>query len=94
MSRILRVIGGLNVLGGAVLAFVFQMLTVSATDVALAQYAHRPPPVGLDGATATILSISMLFSGAIGCLLFFAIARILDRVEEVHWAVIVAPKAE
>ena len=40
----------------------------------------------LDSFAANLGSLSMLVGGVIGSLLFFAVARILDRVEEMHFA--------
>lgn len=84
MSRLLRIVGIINVIAGFVLAIVFQGLKVTLTEIAAAEYEHAPPPHGLDHITANIGSIGMLAGGAVGCLLFFAVAKILDRVEETH----------
>jgi hypothetical protein len=84
MSKALRLIGGLNVVAGIILAIMFQTLKVSYAEIAAAHYAHLPPPSGLDSFTANVGSLSMLVGAAMGALLFFAFARILDRVEAIH----------
>ena len=86
MSKILRIIGWVNIAAGLVLALMFQSLKVSSAEIAGAIYAHEPIPAGLDSVTANLGSLSMLVGGVIGSLLFFAVARILDRVEEIHFA--------
>lgn len=87
MAKLLRIIGIVNIIAGIILSIVFQMLKVSSVEIAAAEYRRELPPFGLDSFAADICSVSTLVGAAIGCLLFFAVARILDRVEEIHWAI-------
>jgi len=84
MSKRIRIVGWLNIGGGIVLAMIVQTLKVSSAEIAAAHDTHMPPPSGLDSFSANVGSVSMLIGAAIGSLLFFAVARILDRVESIH----------
>jgi len=87
MAKLLRIIGIVNIIAGLILSIVFQTLKVSSAAIAAAEYRRELPPIGLDSFTADIVSVSTLVGAAIGCLMFFAVARILDRVEDIHRAI-------
>lgn len=87
MSKLLRIVGGLNIAGGVVLAIIFQMLKASPAQIAAAEYAGRQPASGMDSFGANVGSVTMLVGACVASLVFFALAHILDRVEAIHQAV-------
>ncbi len=86
MGKILRILGWIDVCCGLILAIAIQSQKISNSEIQAAKSWGRPLS-GLDPFLANSLSAGALVSAFVSAVVFFALARLLERVDEIAFMV-------